>query len=185
MKLVVGLGNPGGEYAFTRHNVGFMVIDELAKRHAITNWRSKHEALAAEIRADEPILLVKPQTFMNLSGNAVGAIARWYKVAPEDIIVIVDDMDLAPGRLRLRTRGSSGGHRGLESILVNLGQEDFIRVRVGIGRPRPGQEVVNYVLNGFSQEEKLLLDKAIVQAADAVEYMLKHDMASAMNRYNK
>lgn len=185
MKIVVGLGNPGSEYARTRHNIGFMVVDELAKRHNIINWRNKNDALVAEYHVSEPILLVKPQTYMNLSGNAVGALARWYKVLPKDIIVVVDDMDLLPGRLRLRTKGSSGGHRGLESLLSQLGKDDFMRVRVGIGRPLPGQEVVNYVLNGFSQAEQLLIDDALVRAADAVEEILKNGMDKAMNCYNK
>lgn len=185
MKIVVGLGNPGCEYALTRHNVGFMVLDELAKRHEVTNWRSKNDALVAEYRAEEPILLVKPQTYMNLSGTAVGAIARWYKVPAEDIILIFDDMDLTPGRLRLRIKGSSGGHRGLESVLVHLGTEEFMRIRVGIGRPLPGQEVVNYVLNGFNQEEKPLIAQAIIKAADATECIIKNGMEKAMNRYNR
>ena len=162
-----------------------MVDDELARRQEITNWRSKNEALVAEIHAAEPILLVKPQTYMNLSGVAVGAIARWYKVPAEDIVVAVDDMDLAVGRLRLRAKGSSGGHRGLESVLVHLGTEEFIRVRVGIGRPLPQQQVVDYVLHGFTAEEKPVMAKTLAKAADAVEYVLKNSIEDAMNRYNR
>jgi PTH1 family peptidyl-tRNA hydrolase len=186
MKLIVGLGNPGREYSETRHNVGFMTIDELAKRWEIVSWRSRHEALIGEYRiGDEQLILVKPQTFMNLSGNAVGALARWYKVKIEDIIVIHDDMDLPTGRLRLRTKGSSGGHRGIESLLMQLGQEEFARVRIGIGRPPQGWQVVDYVLAKFNAEESPLIEAVIKKAADAVEGIVKHGLNKAMNTFNR
>lgn len=186
MKLIVGLGNPGREYSETRHNVGFMTIDELAKRWKITNWRSRYEALVAEYRTGkEQLLLVKPQTFMNLSGNAVGALARWYKVQAEDVIVIYDDMDLPMGRLRLRSKGGSGGHRGMESIILQLGKEDFPRVRIGIGRPPEGWQVVDYVLAKFNAEEGLLMATALQKAADAVEGIVAQGFNKAMNTFNR
>lgn len=184
MKMIVGLGNPGTEYQLTRHNVGFMVVDEMAKRWEVSGWRSKHEALIAEYRGREMVLLVKPQTYMNLSGVAVGLIARWYKILPHDIIVIHDDMDICAGRLRLRAKGGSGGHRGIESILVHLGVEDFPRVRVGIGHPGTDQKVVSHVLNQFSAAEQQLMRDTISRAADAVECLMKQGIETAMNKFN-
>ncbi len=185
MKIVVGLGNPGDEYRDTRHNVGFMAIDELAHRLGISSWKKRNQALVAECRGDEPILLVKPETYMNLSGIAVGELARWYKVSVEDIIVIFDDMDLPIGRLRLRLKGGSGGHRGIESLLTHLPKDTFARVRIGIDRPPTGWQVVDYVLSRFTKEEQPLLDSAIHKAADAVESIVKQGMNKAMNLHNK
>lgn len=185
MKIIVGLGNPGTEYHETRHNAGFMVVDELARRWELNNWRSKHQALLAEYRGAESVLLVKPQTYMNLSGNAVGEVVRWYKVKPEDVIVVYDDMDLPVGKIRLRIKGSSGGHRGIESLLTHWGQDDFIRVRIGIGRPPAGWEVVNYVLGRFSTEEAVMVNDAVKKAADAVESMIADGVNRAMNRFNR
>ncbi|CUH95472.1 hypothetical protein P22_1543 [Propionispora sp. 2/2-37] len=184
MKMIVGLGNPGQKYEATRHNVGFMVIDELAKRWGIASWRTRNEASVAEKRQAEQILLVKPLTYMNLSGVAVGELARWYKIAVTDIIVVFDDMDLATGRLRLRTTGSSGGHRGVESLLVHLPSADFFRVRVGIGRPPAGWQVVDHVLSRFTAEEEPLATDGIKRAAAAVECLLEQGINKAMNRYN-
>lgn len=186
MKIIVGLGNPGREYSETRHNVGFMTIDELAGRWKIVNWRSRHEALVGEHRiGDEQLLLVKPQTFMNLSGNAVGAVANWYKVKVEDIIVINDDLDLPTGRLRLRTKGGSGGHRGIESLLMQLGQDTFARVRIGIGRPPDGWQTADYVLGRFNSVESPLIEVSINKAADAVESIIKQGLDKAMNTFNR
>ncbi len=186
MKIIVGLGNPGQEYSATRHNAGFMVVDELARRWDVGCWRDRFEASIAEYRDETgQIMLVKPQTYMNLSGTAIGALARWYKVAVEDIIVIYDDMDLPTGRLRLRLKGGSGGHRGIESLLAHLNQDTFARVRLGIGRPPQGWEVVDYVLSRFTPEEVPLLKTAIEQAAEAVECIAKEGMNKAMNKYNK
>jgi PTH1 family peptidyl-tRNA hydrolase len=185
VKIVVGLGNPGQEYSATRHNVGFMVIDELARRWGIDAWKNRKEALIAEYRGEHSILLVKPQTFMNLSGIAVGELARWYKVPVEDIIIIFDDMDLPTGRLRLRMKGGSGGHRGIESLLAHLAKDSFPRVRVGIGRPPSGWQVVDYVLSRFTTDEQPLLAAAIVNAAEAVESIIKQGMNKAMNLHNK
>lgn len=185
MKIVVGLGNPGNEYCNTRHNVGFMVVDELARRLGIHSWKKRNQALVAEYRGDEPILLVKPQTYMNLSGIAVGELARWYKVPVEDVIVIFDDMDLPIGRLRLRMKGGSGGHKGIESLLTQLSKDTFSRVRIGIDRPPTGWQVVDYVLSSFGKEEQPLLESAIDKAVEAVECIVKQGMNKAMNVHNK
>lgn len=185
MKIIVGLGNPGSEYSATRHNVGFMAVDELARRWGISSWKKRNQALVAEYRAEEPVVLIKPQTYMNLSGVAVGELARWYKVPPEDIIVIFDDMDLAIGRLRLRTKGGSGGHRGIESLLTHLAKDSFARVRIGIDRPPTNWQVVDYVLSQFTPEEQPLLKEAILRAGEAAECIIKQGMIKAMNVYNK
>jgi PTH1 family peptidyl-tRNA hydrolase len=185
MKLIVGLGNPGQEYSLTRHNVGFMAVEELAKRWGITSWRSKSDAHIAEYRGAEPILLVKPQTYMNLSGTAVSALLRWHKLSVEDVIVIYDDLDLAVGKLRIRGQGGAGGHRGIESLLVHLGKDTFARVRIGIGRPPQGWETANYVLGRFSNEEQPLVAETIIKSAEAVECILKDGLSKAMNQYSK
>lgn len=185
MKIIVGLGNPGQEYSATRHNVGFMVVDELARQWGTTAaWRKRESALVAEYRGIEPVLLIKPQTYMNLSGVAVGALARWYKAATTDIIVVYDDLDLPVGRLRLRLQGGSGGHRGIASLLEHLPQDDFKRVRVGIGRPPTGWNVADYVLSRFTAEEAPLLTETVNQAAAAIQAILKDGMNKAMNQYN-
>lgn len=185
MKIIVGLGNPGNEYMNTRHNVGFMAIDELARQWGITSWKKRNQALVAEYRGSEPVILIKPQTYMNLSGIAVGELARWYKVRVEDIIVIFDDMDLPIGRLRIRTKGSSGGHRGIESLLTHLDKDTFARVRIGIDRPPTNWQVVDYVLSSFRAEEQPLLNEAVARAAKAVECAVEQGVTKAMNLYNK
>ena len=185
MKLIVGLGNPGREYSETRHNIGWMVLDVLAKRWE-GNWRLKDNAEVLEARREgEVLLLVKPQTYMNLSGEAVAPLARFYKVPAEDVIVIYDDMDLPTGKLRLRMKGGSGGHRGIESLLYHLRQDTFNRVRLGIGRPPVGWAAPDYVLSRFHQEEQEDLNSALEKAADAVEGILKLGMSNAMNRFNR
>ncbi|CQR72841.1 Peptidyl-tRNA hydrolase [Sporomusa ovata DSM 2662] len=185
MKIIVGLGNPGQEYSATRHNTGFMAIDKLAGRWAVTAWRERYNAAVAEYRGEETVLLVKPQTFMNLSGRAIVPLAAFYKVPYEDIIVIYDDLDLPAGRLRLRLKGGSGGHRGIESLLFESGKDDFARIRIGIGRPPEGWETANYVLGRFSPEEASAMNQAISQAADAVECIIKEGFNKAMNKFNK
>ena len=185
MKIIVGLGNPGSEYSMTRHNVGFMAMDELARSLGISSWKKRNQALVAEYRGSEPVILVKPQTFMNLSGVAVGEVARWYKVSPEDIIVIFDDMDLPIGRLRLRMKGGSGGHKGIESLLTHLTNDSFNRIRIGIDRPPTNWQVVDYVLSSFTPEEQPLLKEAITRAAEAAQSIVKDGMSKAMNVFNK
>ena len=185
MKIVVGLGNPGNQYKDTRHNIGFLVVDELARRWNTPSWKRRYDAEVSEHRAIGPVLLVKPQTFMNLSGNSVREAAKFYKTPSTDIVVIHDDLDLPAGRLRIRERGGSGGHRGIESMLMQLGADDFVRVRFGVGRPPEGWESADYVLGRFAPDEQALIKEAIDKAADAVEAILKEGTAPAMNRFNR
>lgn len=186
MKIVVGLGNPGRKYEHTRHNVGFDVLDELAAGEG-TRFRKKwllplHSAEIAVGR--ERVLLVKPMTFMNRSGAALRPLFRKHGLTAEDVIVVLDDLDLETGRLRLRKRGGAGGHKGLQSILAVLGTENFPRVRVGIG-PRPvGEDLTGYVLARFGAAERERVRKAVRQAGDAVRLMLESGAEQAMNRFN-
>ncbi len=182
--MIVGLGNPSEKYANTRHNVGFMVLDALANDVGIRAWRSRDSALIAEWRETEQVLLVKPQTYMNRSGDAVGPLARWYKISEEDIVVIHDDLDLPCGKLRLREKGGTGGHHGVESVLHHVGA-NFIRVKIGIGRPQPGREVVDYVLTSFTGEERQLLTQATAQAIAAIQCFIHQGLDKAMNEFNK
>lgn len=189
MKLIAGLGNIGREYAGTRHNVGFMVADELARRWGLTHaWRTARDAEYVEYRAGaEKIVLLKPTTYMNLSGNAVGAWAHFYNVAPEDIAVIHDDMDLPVGSLRIRAKGSSGGHNGIKSILNHLGTDAFPRFRLGIGHPAHEQRaVIQHVLQRFQGEDKAAMDDAVAKTADALEYWLERDgdTDAVMQKFN-
>ena len=185
MKLIVGLGNPGSEYAKTRHNVGFMLIDALANEYNVTLWKEKFEAQIAEIYiGTQKVLLVKPQTYMNNSGQAVGPLMRWYKLEPEDVIVAHDDMDIPAGAIRIRKKGSSGGHNGIKSLISHLGSENFARVRLGVGRPLAGWMVVNHVLAPFPQEDKVAVDEAIKYLIPAVECIVKESLDIAMNKYN-
>ena len=185
MKIIVGLGNPGDRYRETRHNIGFHVVDELACRWRSTPWKHRFEAEVSEHRADGPVLLVKPQTFMNLSGVAVREAVKFYKAAANDIIVIHDDLDLPAGRLRIRERGGSGGHRGIGSILAELGTDEFVRVRFGVGRPPEGWDSADYVLGKFAKDEQERIRDAVMKAADAVEAIMKEGAAPAMNRFNR
>ncbi|BCV23520.1 aminoacyl-tRNA hydrolase [Gelria sp. Kuro-4] len=186
MKLVAGLGNPGREYEETRHNAGFLVVDYLAREEKLTFAASDfHAALARGRVAGVDVVLAKPQTYMNLSGLAVGALVRWYKLDPsEDLLVVSDDLDLPLGRLRLRARGSHGGHRGLLSIISELGTSDFARLRLGIGRPEGSESAKDKVLGAFSEEEGRILDEVIVAAAAAIRTWLAEGAAAAMNRHN-
>lgn len=185
MKIIVGLGNPGNEYAKTRHNVGFMMVDALADHLNISLWKDKFNAKIAEGRiGTEKILLVKPQTYMNNSGEAVGPLMRWYKVAPEDIFVAHDDMDIPAGTIRIRKKGSSGGHNGIKSLIAHIGSENFARIRLGIGRPLAGWTVVNHVLAPFPAEDKVEVDKAIKYLIPAIECMVTDSVDKAMNKYN-
>ena len=186
MKLIVGLGNPGRKYAPTRHNVGFAVLDELARR-AGAEFRKPLLAKASTTRAQlggHEVLLAKPETFMNLSGAAVAPLARKRGLAPQDVVVVVDDAELALGRLRIRARGSAGGHNGLKSIAQSLGSEEFIRVRVGIGRRGAAQDLADHVLGQFTAEERAALAPVISLAAEAVECIVAAGTEQAMNRYN-
>ncbi len=184
VKLVVGLGNPGARYAKTRHNVGFMVLDRLARKAGVTLTKKQCAALVAlGTVAGERVCLAKPQTYMNLSGEAVACLARFYRVSPRDLLVIYDDRDLPAGKIRLRERGSAGGHRGMESIIGQLGSSDFPRLRIGIGRPEE-MDAVDHVLGSFSPEERPLMETTLDRAEEAVEVALREGLEAAMNRYN-
>ncbi len=186
MKMFAGLGNPGAEYAATRHNVGFMLADALAARWDATSWRTKQDALVAEARLGaEKILLVKPLTYMNESGRAVGPLLSWYKLDPSDLIVAHDDMDLPVGTIRLRKKGSAGGHNGMKSILYHVQDENFPRVRIGVGHPVHGREqVIRHVLSPFSGEDAQKIRKVIEYLLPAVECIVTEGIEMAMNKYN-
>ena len=186
MKLIVGLGNIGREYENTRHNIGFMVVDELAKRLGVTFGKEDRSAYCAEYRAPEKILIIKPTTYMNLSGIAVGAYANFYHIVPEDIAVIQDDMDLPVGHLRIRRKGSAGGHNGIKSITEHLGTEEYPRFKIGIGHPdRNNKAVINHVLHQFQGEDKAAIDTAVKAMAEALEQWLKDgDLNAVMTKYN-
>lgn len=186
MKLIVGLGNPGAAYAHTRHNVGFDVVDELARRMGSDfrrSWRFPVETAEGSL-GNERVLLVKSRTFMNRSGEAVGSLARKKGAKPADVIVVVDDLDLPVGRLRLRIAGSSGGHNGLKSLIEHLGSGDFPRVRIGIGHGAQ-RDTVEHVLGRFAPDEQPLVKEAIARAADAVVAALENGWDRAMSEFNK
>ncbi len=185
MKLVVGLGNPGKEYAKTRHNVGFMVLDYFAKEQGVSIEQNKFKGLIGECRIGfEKVILLKPQTYMNLSGESIRSIVDFYNIAIEDIIVVYDDLDLPCGKLRLRANGSSGGQNGVKSIISHLGTQEFNRIRVGIDK-NPQIKTADYVLGKFSEEQQNLVNEALVQANDAILCFIKDDFNKAMNLYNK
>ncbi len=186
VKLVAGLGNPGERYARTPHNVGFMTIDELARRHDCRLRRSLRFGcdMGRAALGGEEVLLIKPRTFMNQSGHCVGAVMRYHRLAAGDLILVLDDADLEPGRLRVRAAGSSGGHRGLQSVIEAAGSQDFARVRVGIGRGRPGEDLVGHVLSAMGPAEMESLERAVSRAADAVERTAVAGAQAAMNEFN-
>jgi peptidyl-tRNA hydrolase, PTH1 family len=182
--LVAGLGNPGREYAQTRHNAGWMVIDELARRHD-GSFRSKFDGQLSEIRLDGlRLALLKPETYMNVSGKSISAAQRFFKVEPESLLVVHDDVDLEPGRLQARAGGGLAGHNGLRSISSALGTQDFLRLRIGVGRPGRGDRrpVADYVLSGFDAAEDA--DALISRAADAVEAIASDGLEPAQQRFN-
>ncbi len=185
MKVVVGLGNPGKEYKSTPHNAGFAVVEELASRlnaKLKRSWRTKAQTGKC-IHEGEKILLVEPHTFMNRSGDAVSSVMRYNRLGAEELIVIVDDADLPAGRVRVRAQGSSGGHRGLESIIGSIGTKDFVRIRVGIGRGRKGK-LVDYVLSPLRGQEAKVFGQGVTIAADAVECVVAGSVEKAMNEFN-
>jgi peptidyl-tRNA hydrolase, PTH1 family len=187
VKIIVGLGNPGMRYAHTRHNVGFDTVDALAQREGLT-WGKKrfHSALAEGTIGSQRVLLVKPQTYMNESGLAVGEIVRFYKVDLADLLVVCDDLDLLLGRIRLRARGAAAGQHGMESIIQHLGgQTGFPRLRIGVGRPAQGRdENVDFLLSRPTRDERIALDSAIERAVDAILVYLAEGIGAAMNRFN-
>lgn len=184
MRLIVGLGNPGAQYALTRHNVGFMVVDRLAEQAGCSISRARFGALVGDgTLAAQKVLLLKPQTFMNLSGRSLEQAVRYYDVLLENVVVIHDDVDLPFGRMKLKQGGGHAGHKGLKSIDQVLGT-DYVRVRLGVGRPPGRMEVANFVLSAFSTQEREELDFLIGDAADAVRMILDEGLVPAMNRYN-
>lgn len=185
MKLIVGLGNPGAKYHGTRHNVGFEVLAELAKRFDVGRPKSKFKAEIAEARiGNQKAVLVSPLTFMNLSGQSVRAAIDFYKCEADDLLVICDDLNLDLARLRIRTSGSAGGQNGLKDIIQRLGHQDFCRLRLGIGRVPSGWDTSDYVLGKFSPEDAADISVGVARAADAVETWVKDGPAMAMNRFN-
>ena len=185
MLLVVGLGNPGQEYERTRHNVGFEVVERLASRGAFAAWRqSGNAATSRGVMGSTDVLLVKPLTFMNRSGDAVGSLLRFYKEDVGRLIVVHDDLDFAPGAVRIKMGGGHGGHNGLRSITAHVGAE-FVRVRLGIGKPSSRQAGADHVLSTFSKAERLGIDEAIVDAVAAVEIIADKGVLAAMNQFNR
>ena len=184
MKAIVGLGNPGSQYKGTRHNVGFDVVDELARRESVGFESAPAEALIAKWRrADGPVLLVKPLTFMNLSGQAIGELTRFFKIELGDLIVIVDEVHLPLGKLRARTRGSAGGHNGLKSVIAHLGDE-FSRLRMGVGRGADQRNLADHVLSRFEKDEAAEVERMTARAADAAEMFIASEIETVMNAFN-
>jgi PTH1 family peptidyl-tRNA hydrolase len=189
-RMIVGLGNPGLEYAHNRHNIGFQVVDVLAQRHGLAFDRFQKRARLAIGRIDTPmsfghrVLLAKPMTFMNASGEAVAALAAFYKIAPAHILVVSDDLDLPIGRIRLRPSGSSGGQKGMQSIIKHLASEGFPRLRVGIGRPPGAMDPAAYVLKPFSADQEAEMVFVRIRAAEAIETWLALGVEAAMNQHN-
>jgi len=193
MKLIVGLGNPGLFHARNRHNIGFMCINRLAREHNIRfNKKQGYARTGSGQIAGSEVVLARPQTYMNASGKSVSRLVKRFSIAAADLIVIHDDLDLPPGKIRLRQGGSSGGHKGIDSIIEYLGSRDFYRVRVGIGRPdafegspqEKEEVVIAYVLSSFTRAEKKLIDKAIPEVSQAIACLITEGLEAAMNKYN-
>jgi PTH1 family peptidyl-tRNA hydrolase len=186
MKCYIGLGNPGRQYEQTRHNIGFMVIDELSHLFNIPLDQSKHKGLfGVGFYKGEKILLLKPLTYMNLSGESIRAVIDYYQIDIEDLSVIYDDLDLPAGKIRLRQKGSAGGHNGIKSTIAHLGTQEFNRIRLGINRPPKGMKVPDYVLGRFSQDEQPDVIEAVKKAAAACELWLDKPFLQVMNEYNQ
>lgn len=185
--LLVGLGNPGVQYRNTRHNAGFDVIDAFCEKHSLTLNKNRYKAVFGECTVHgKRVLVAKPQTFMNLSGEAVKAISGFYKIPAENILVVSDDISLAPGKIRIRTKGSAGGQKGLESIIEHLSTDEFARIKMGVGdRPDRDSDLAAWVLGRMNGEEKELFDKAKENAVNAIETIIRDGVDSAMNRYNR
>ena len=182
--LIVGLGNPGGRYAQTRHNVGFWCVDHIAKEHSV-NFSRRRVVLAGDgLIGGHPVVLAKPRTFVNHSGKAVTYLLARYRASPQDLLVIYDDMDLPLGKVRLRAKGGAGGHNGINSIIEMTGTQDFPRLRIGIGRPVDGTDRIGYVLGTMSEVERKLVDEAVERAAWAVDSTLADGIDFAMERFN-
>ncbi len=187
MYVIVGLGNPSKEYDNTRHNIGFAAIDALADKYGIGVNEAKHKALLGKGVIDgTKVILVKPLTYMNLSGEAVRAVVDYYKIDEEaELIVIYDDISLDVGQLRIRKKGSAGGHNGIKNIIQHLGHDTFLRIKIGVGEKPKGYDLADYVLGHFSKEEQTVMKDALEKVDGAVKLMLMDDVDEAMNRYNK
>lgn len=186
MKCIIGLGNPGKKYEKTRHNIGFIVIDELSKRYGLDLNKTKNKCLYdIESVKQEKVLFIKPQTFMNLSGEGVRPLLDFYKVDIADVLVVYDDLDLPVGKIRLREKGGHGGHNGIRSLIEHLGSKEFKRLRIGIGRPTNATPIVNYVLQPFAKQEIEEVNNIVFESADACEMWLHHPFNEVMNTYNK
>ncbi|HYG57132.1 MAG TPA: aminoacyl-tRNA hydrolase [Symbiobacteriaceae bacterium] len=186
-KLIVGLGNPGARYAATRHNVGWMVLDAFMRKHNVSADRNGFHGVYGEMRwsdTGDKVILLKPVTFMNLSGRAIAPAASFYKIAPADVLVIYDDLDLPPGKLRIREKGSAGGHNGMKSTIQELGTQEFPRLRIGIGRPAPGWEVPDWVLSTFNPDDAAAVAQVLPRAVEAVEAFLTEGALKAMTKFN-
>ena len=186
MYLIVGLGNPTKEYERTRHNAGFDAVDMLADKLNVTVAERKHKGLCGKgMIGGEKVILLKPQTYMNLSGESVRSAADFYKIDPEHIIVMYDDIDLDVGKLRVRARGSAGGHNGIKNIIAHLGTQEFPRVRIGVGAKPDRMDLADYVLGRFSQVERPVMEDAFEEAAEAAIAVVEDGIDAAMNRFNR
>lgn len=187
MYIIVGLGNPTRQYEGTKHNVGFDTIDFLVDEYRVPSSGVKHKAMYGKgVIAGQKVILAKPLTYMNLSGESVAELVNYYKIDPEEeLVVIYDDINLAPGYIRVRKKGSAGGHNGIKNIIAQLGSDKFKRIRVGVGEKPKNWDLADYVLSPFSKEERTQVDEAIRHAADALEMILQDDIDGAMNKYNK
>ena len=187
MYIIVGLGNPDRQYQNTRHNIGFDVVDAIAEKYDIAMGERKHKAVIGKgFIAGQKVVLVKPQTYMNLSGESIRAVIDFYKVDEKnELIVISDDVSLDVGRIRIRKKGSAGGHNGLKNIILHLGHDEFMRVRMGVGEKPQGRDLADYVLGHFTKEEREVIDESIRNAAAAIEIMVTQGPDAAMNLYNK
>ncbi len=186
MYLIAGLGNPGSQYDMTRHNIGFAAIDYIANENNVKVKKLKYKALFGEINVNgEKVLLVKPQTYMNLSGESIREFCAFYKIPPEKVIILCDDIAIEPGKIRIRRKGSAGGHNGLKSIIYQLSSEDFMRIRIGVGNPQhKDYDLADYVLGRFGKEEIPVLEEAIKKSYMAAFEIIKNNVDSAMNKYN-
>ncbi|MEW9672680.1 aminoacyl-tRNA hydrolase [Ammoniphilus sp. 3BR4] len=185
MRLIVGLGNPGKQYEKTRHNAGFMAIDQLAESLGIEVNQIKFKGMIGEGHAEgQKVILLKPLTYMNLSGESIIQVIQFYKLNIEEMVVIYDDLDTPVGQIRLRMKGSAGGHNGIKSIIQQVGTEEFCRIRVGIGRPPAGRKVVDYVLEPFYKAEEEEIQAAVNKASEAAKSWLRESFVQVMNRYN-
>jgi len=184
--IIVGLGNPGKEYEKTRHNAGFMAVDKITEKFGHTNKKIKHKAEICDLKiGGKTLLVVKPQTYMNLSGEAVGPLSKYFKVPSEKVFVIFDDISLPVGNIRIRKKGSAGGHNGVKSLIAHLGSQEFARLKIGVGaKPNPDADLKAHVLGGIPKEQQKEYENALEKTVLAVEEMLKNGIDSAMNRYN-